>query len=74
MVQTEISPAIIGWIAIKYCADIHVPQKVNSTDLGNPLTFHLALVPLAVCSEIEEDYFINSILGKFCFHSVFTHT
>ncbi len=28
-----------GRIAMKFCADIHGPQRMNSTDFGDPLTF-----------------------------------
>ncbi len=27
---------------MKFCIDIHGPQKMNTNDSGDPLTFHLA--------------------------------
>ncbi len=32
----------IGRIAVKFCADIHGPQRMNATGFGDPLTFPLA--------------------------------
>lgn len=32
---------ITGWIAMKFGIDIHVPLRMNSNHLGDPLTIHL---------------------------------
>ena len=29
----------IGWIAMKFFTDIHVPQRINPTNVGDLLTF-----------------------------------
>lgn len=29
------------WIAVKFGSDIHVPQRINSKEVGDPLTFPL---------------------------------
>ncbi len=31
-----------GWIALKFCTDIHGAQRINPNDFGDPLTFPLA--------------------------------
>lgn len=28
-----------GWIVMKFCPDIHVPQMMNPNEFGDPLTF-----------------------------------
>lgn len=33
--------ATIGWIDMKFCSDIHVLQRMNQSDFGDPLTFPL---------------------------------
>ncbi len=32
----------IWWLAMKFCTDIHGPQRINPNDVGAPLTFPLA--------------------------------
>ncbi len=32
----------IGWINMKFCTNIHGPQKMNPKNFGDPLTFPLA--------------------------------
>lgn len=33
----------VGLIALKFCADVTDPQRMNPTDFGNPLSFSLML-------------------------------
>ena len=41
-VQTEISHQILdGWIPMEFNMDVHVSQRMNPDDFGDPLTFPL---------------------------------
>ena len=48
--KTEMSKKTINWIEMKSHGDIHSPQRLNPTDFGDPLNFHLA--PLAFHSKL----------------------
>lgn len=47
----EISQQLLD--EIKFCTNIHDSQKMNSTDSGYPLTFHL------VCSDEVHIYYLH---------------
>ena len=41
LIQSEMFQQQLEWIAMKFCTNIHGPQRIYSNDFGNPLTFHL---------------------------------
>ena len=65
--------------AIKVCADIHGAQRMNPTDFGDPLTFHLApllgknsIYPILwfVVKHTEQKYKLNIFIFTPIFHEL----
>ncbi len=45
-------PSSIGWIAVKFGAEILIPLRMNCNKFGGPLAFHLALCGTLIYEQI----------------------
>lgn len=59
----DLNISTIGWIAIKFCKDIHVPQRMKHPNFDDPLTF-------PYCHQQGDILFFSEITSVGCLNVV----